>query len=173
VSSSPGSGCVVWFTGRPSSGKSTLAKRAAEALRARHRETCVLDGDAVRAALVPAFGYDEGSRRDFYTSLANLAVLLAKQGLVVLVPATAHRERFRDYARASAPRFIEVYVDTPAAEVERRDSKGLYEAARTGWTREVPGADVAYEPPPAPDVHASGGKDPAALELLLTLLDRF
>ena len=172
MSSVPATGCVVWFTGLPSSGKTTLAKRVAEALRARRLETCVLDGDAVRKALVPGFGYDERSRQDFYTSLANLASLLAGQGLVVLVPATAHRERFREYARTNAPRFIEVYVETPAGEVERRDSKGLYEAARSGRMREVPGADVAYEPPRSPDVRASGGKDPAAVELILTLVDR-
>jgi adenylylsulfate kinase len=169
VSSAAPAGCVVWLTGVPSSGKSTLARRAAEALRAQRRATCVLDGDAVRAALVPAFGYDERSRQHFYTSLANLASLLAQQGLVVLVPATAHRAGYRDYARSSAPRFIEVYVDA-RADAEQRDSKGLYQAARAGRTQDIPGADLAYEPPPSPDVRARGGKDPEALERLLAAI---
>ena len=106
------SGVVVWFTGLPSSGKTTLAGRVARALAAAGRAHCVLDGDAVRAALVPPPGYDAASRAAFYATLARLAALLARQGLVVLVPATAHRRAFRDDARALAPRFVEVFVST-------------------------------------------------------------
>ena len=97
-------GCVIWLTGRPSSGKSTLADLVFEALRSRGRDTCVLDGDSVRKALVPEPGYEAGGRRAFYASLANLAALLAEQGLIVLVPATAHQRSYRDHARTIAPR---------------------------------------------------------------------
>jgi adenylylsulfate kinase len=170
VSADPNPGWVVWFTGRPSSGKSTLARRVAEALRERDQPAVVLDGDAVRKAIVPPFGYDENARQDFYTTLANLAAVLAAQGLIVLVPATAHRARFREYARKRASRFIEVYVDTAPDAAEQRDSKGLYQAARSGRVRDLPGADLEFEPPPAPEVHASGGKDQAAMEQILCLV---
>lgn len=163
-------GVVVWVTGMPSSGKSTLGCALAERLRARGTPACVLDGDAVRAALVPAPGYCEDGRRDFYRTLANLAALLARQGLVVLVPATAHRSEYRRRARELAPRFIEVFVDVDADEVRRRDAKGLYAAARSGKAAGVPGADVAYERPEAPDLVARGGKDASALDRLEELL---
>src|SRR5262245_27228141 len=103
------SGVIVWFTGPASSGKSTLAERVANALEAEARPHCVLDGDAVRTALVPHPGYDVAARADFYETLTRLAVLLAGQGLIVLVPATAHRRAFRERARALAPRFVEVF----------------------------------------------------------------
>jgi adenylylsulfate kinase len=162
-------GSVVWLTGRPSSGKSTLARLVLEALRARNRAGCVIDGDSLRKALVPEPGYDDAARQAFYATLANLAALLADQGLVVLVPATAHKRVYRERARAVAPRFIEVYVDTPPEEAERRDSKGLYAGVRTGDVRNVPGADLPYEAPTSADVRAGGGKDQAAVERILAL----
>jgi adenylylsulfate kinase len=164
-------GCVVWLTGRPSSGKSTLARLTLEALGARRRSACVLDGDAVRKALAPQPGYDDDARQAFYETLANLAALLAGQGLVVLVPATAHRQIYRRHARAVAPRFIEVYVDSSPEDAARRDSKGLYAAARSGKVENLPGADLTYEPPASADVRARGGKDSAAVERIVALAE--
>ena len=115
------SGVVVWLSGLPSSGKSTLARAVRERL---GPASCILDGDDLRAALVPAPGYDAGARASFYATLANVAALLARQGLVVLVPATAHRRAFRDRARELAPAFVDVYVATAASECAARDPKG-------------------------------------------------
>jgi adenylylsulfate kinase len=168
----PSGGCVVWLTGRPSSGKSTLARSTLEALRARGDATCMLDGDTVRKAFVPQPGYDDDARQTFYATLGNLAALLANQGLIVLVPATAHKRIYREHARSIAPRFIEVFVDTAPEEAARRDSKGLYAGARSGELRNVPGADQPYEPPTDPDVRACGGKDPAAIEQIVALANR-
>lgn len=164
------SGTVVLVTGLPSSGKSTFAERVAAALRARAVACCVLDGDAVRASLVPAPGYDETARRDFYETLARLAAELARQGLVVLVPATAHRRCFRERARDLAPRYVEVFADTPLEECMRRDSKGLYAAGRAGAARAVPGLGVEYEPPVAPDVVVNPESERAAVRALLEKL---
>lgn len=152
-------GWVVWFTGLPSSGKSTLAARVRQRL-AEHAPVALLDGDAVRAALVPPPGYDATARADFYATLSHLAALLAAEGLVVLVAATAHRRAFRDDARAEAPRFLEVYVATPLEECRRRDTKGLYAASPT----HLPGAGEQYEPPILPEVVARGGNDERAVE---------
>jgi len=159
-------GCVVWFTGLPSSGKSTLAGRVRERLAAAGAPVALLDSDQVREALVPSPGYDPPSRDGFYTTLGRLAVLLAGQGLIVLVPATAHRRSWRDRARASAARFFEVYVDTDAVECRRRDPKGLYRAAPDL----LPGVGVTYEPPLRPEVRANGGSDDSALAAILDLI---
>lgn len=164
-------GAIVWLTGLPSSGKSTLAARLADRLRARARAVCVLDGDEVRRALVPAPGYTPEARDAFYATLARLAALLAAQGLLVLVPATAHRRAHRAEARALAPAaFIEVHVAVDLAECARRDAKGLYAAARAGANANLPGAGAAYEPPERPEVTAQGGDDEAAIEAVLALV---
>lgn len=160
------SGVVVWFTGLPSSGKSTLARHVAEVLRPRHA-CVVLDSDDVRAALVPKPGYDDAARDAFYDTLARLAAVIASQGLVVLVPATAHLRRFRERARTLAPAFLEVFVATPAAVCAERDDKGLYAASRAGRVDTLPGRGVAYEQPETPDVMAEGGEDRAAIDAIL------
>lgn len=164
------SGAIVWVTGRPAAGKSTLARAIAARLAPLGPAPVLLDGDAVRAALVPAPGYDPAARDAFYATLGNLALLLAGQGFVVLVAATANRRAFRDRVRARAPRFVEVLVDVPEAVCAARDAKGLYAAARAGAAPELPGAGAAYEPPIAPEVVATGGEDAAAVESVLDRL---
>jgi adenylylsulfate kinase len=158
---------VVWITGLPSSGKSRLAREVLAELEQRGVPACRLDGDEVRNALGGAFGYSEDERDRFYEALAGLAGLLATQGLVVLVPATAHRRRFRARARELAPAFLEVFVDTPLDACKERDSKGIYAAQSAGRTRDVPGVDAEYEAPPLPDVTAHGGRDPVAKTALV------
>ena len=137
-------GAVVWFTGLPSSGKSTLARAVAAAAPG----AVVLDGDDVRQWLVPSPGYTDAERAAFYETLANTAAGLARQGHLVLVPATAHRQASRAHARAVAPRFLEVFIDTPLPVCAARDAKGLYARRQAG----LPGFDVAYEAPVAADV---------------------
>jgi len=148
-------GTVVWFTGLPASGKSTLAERVRERVGG-----ILLDSDAMREVL-EADNYTD--RDSFYHRLGALAALLARQGHIVLVAATAPRRKHRDDARVLAPRFVEVYVTTPLVECERRDPKHLYASARAGHAPLFPGIGVPYEPPPAPELTATGGKDDAAV----------
>jgi adenylylsulfate kinase len=159
-------GAVVWLTGPPASGKSTLARHLAERLRARGAAPLILDGDDVRAALVPAPGYDEPGREAFYCTLGNLACLVARQGPIAIVAATAHRRVWRDRVRAAAPRFVEVHVATPLEECRRRDPKGLYAASPAA----LPGAGLSYEPPLAPEVVAPGGDDDDAIDAIIARL---
>lgn len=161
------SGVVVWFTGLPSSGKSTLAEAVRRHLLAAGRACALLDGDDVRAALVPTPGHDEADRAAFYGTLARLAALLAHQRLVVLVAATAHHRSYRAEARRLAPRFVEVYLDVPLTTCQARDAKGLYARAAAGELSQLPGAGAAYEPPEAPDVVARGVEDAASIAGLL------
>jgi adenylylsulfate kinase len=168
-------GVVVWLTGLPASGKTTLARRIGGSLRERGVASCLLDSDAVRGALVHSkrpLGYDEADRRAFYETLARLAALLASQGLCVLVAATAHRRLYRAIARQLAPRFFEVHVATPLSDCERRDPKGLYRAARADEASRLPGVGARYEPPVSPDAVAQGGEDSAAMGQIVELVAR-
>ena len=150
-------GVVVWFTGLPASGKTALAEAVKQRLRIQGTPCCILDGDTVRGALRPPMGYDPKDRENFYSTLGGIAAILAQEGLVVLVSATAPMQRHRDYGRRAAPAFVEVYVDTPLAECEKRDPKGLYKKARKGDLQFFPGVGAKYEAPAAPDVVARGG----------------
>jgi adenylylsulfate kinase len=160
------SGAVVWITGLPASGKTTLAGRIRDRLSV---PSVVLDSDALRP-LLGATGYDDEGRADFYDRLAGLAAHLASQGLVVLVAATANRRAYRARARALAPRYLEVFVQASLDDVRRRDPRGLYARAARGEAADVPGVGAPYEPPAAPDVTATGGLDDEALAAVLTKL---
>jgi len=160
------SGSVIWLTGLPASGKTTLSLSLQARLRQANVASCVLDGDAMRAILCPHLGYSDEERAEFYGALARLAASLAKQGTVVVVPATAHLRSYRQLARDLAPRFLEAWVSTPLDECRRRDPKGLYASAVKSSGR-LPGIDLPYEPPLRAEVVASGGEDAHALELLL------
>ncbi|MFZ5468610.1 MAG: adenylyl-sulfate kinase [Myxococcota bacterium] len=163
-------GWVVWITGRPASGKTTLANAVARRLRGAHRPVVVLDGDEVRQALLPKLGYSDTDRQQAYELLARLGALLARQGLVVLVSATAHRRSYRARAKALAPRFTEVFVDVAEEECARRDVKGLYAKAKRGRAPRLPGVGVAYQAPLRPRVVARGGKDRAAIDGIVRAL---
>lgn len=163
-------GVVVWITGLPSAGKSTFAERVAAALRERSAACCVLDGDAVRHALGDVFGYGDEARDRYYEALARLAALVASQGLITLVPATASQRAYRERARTLAPAFVEVHIDVDLAECARRDAKGLYAAVARGEAKNLPGLDAPFEPPASPDLVAHGGHDRAALEALIAEL---
>jgi adenylylsulfate kinase len=103
--------------------------------------------------------------------LARLAALVSLQGVVAIVAATAPTREQRRHARELAPRFIEVFVDTPLDECTRRDVKGLYAAARRGRVSTLPGDGAAYESPTAPNVVAHGGDDEAAIAKIVDLLN--
>lgn len=162
------SGLVVWFTGLPSSGKTTLARETSAVLRAIGEACCLLDGDEVRECLRPPLGYDEESRANFYETLGALACLLSRQGLTVLVAATAHRRIDRETARRLAPnRFLEVFVDTPLDECLRRDPKGLYKKAQSGEIADFPGIHEDYEPPGSAAIRVSSGGSPSEARRLV------
>lgn len=164
------SSCVVWITGLPSAGKSTFGETLSAQLRAAGHGVAFLDGDAVRACFVPELGYSDADRAHFYETLARLAALLAGQGLIVIVPATANRRAFRERARVLAPSFIEVWVDTPLEVCSARDAKQLYAKSRSGTASNVPGIGDGYEPPRSPEIIAHDGNDSDALARTLALI---
>jgi len=157
---------IAWLTGPPASGKSTLARRVRDRLA---RPSVLLDSDEMREALGMR-GYSPAERDAFYQVLGELALLFERQGLVVLVAATASKCSYRDTVRARAKRFLEVHVRASTRDREARDSKGLYARARAGDAPELPGAGVSYEEPEAPELTAEGGFDEVAAETLTSRL---
>jgi adenylylsulfate kinase len=160
---------IIWFTGLPASGKSTLAERTREALAATARAAVVLDGDTVRDC-IGARGYAADDRDAFYRALAALAAMIARQGVIAIVAATAPRREHRDAARIPGIRLVEVWVRATLAECEARDVKQLYGRARRGEVDALPGIGVAFEPPEHADVIASGGRDDPALAAITRLV---
>jgi bifunctional enzyme CysN/CysC len=141
--------CVLWFTGLSGAGKSTIANLVEKQLFARGRHTYLLDGDNVRHGLNRDLGFTEADRVENIRRVAEVARLMADAGLIVLVsfisPFRAERRMARE--RMGEGEFIEVFVDTPLAEAEKRDPKGLYRKARQGLIRNFTGIDSPYEPP--------------------------
>ncbi len=145
---------VVWFTGLSGAGKSTIANVTEQALHAAGVHTFMLDGDNVRHGLNHDLGFTDADRVENVRRIAEVARLMADAGLVVLVsfisPFRAERQLARDLAGEG--RFVEVFVDTPLAEAEARDPKGLYDKARRGDLANFTGIDSPYEAPEDPDV---------------------
>lgn len=148
---------VVWLTGPPASGKTTLGERLVAALgRAGVRATLV-DSDEARRAITPTPRYDDEERALFYRALAYTAQRLAGEGVVAVVAATAHTEALREAARTIVPDLLLVHVDCPGPVCEARDPKGLYAAARAAGHGHLPGVHEAYTAPATPDVRVDGG----------------
>ena len=143
---------AIWLTGLPASGKTTLAKGLASSLQARGLTIQVLDSDDLRDVLTPEPSYTSKERDWFYRVVAFIAGLLTRNGVNVLIAATANRRRYRDHARQTVQRFIEVYVQCSLETCIERDEKGIYQKALAGQATTVPGLQVPYEPPGDPAV---------------------
>ena len=144
----------IWFTGLPASGKSTIANLLEMRLHALGRHTYLLDGDNVRHGLSRDLGFTEADRVENIRRVAEVARLMVDAGLIVLVSFISPYRAERRMARQlfGAGEFIEVFVDAPLTECERRDPKGLYAKARRGELKNFTGIDSAYEPPEAPEI---------------------
>ena len=160
--------CCVWFTGLSGSGKSTLASLLEKRLHAQGRHTYVLDGDNVRHGLNRDLGFTEADRAENVRRVAEVARLMVDAGLVVIVAFISPFRAEREFARGlfTPGEFVEVFVDTPLDECERRDPKGLYALARAGQIPNFTGISSPYEAPTAPELHVGGATEPmdAALE---------
>jgi bifunctional enzyme CysN/CysC len=145
---------VVWFTGLPGSGKSTIANAVERKLVALGRQTMLLDGDNLRQSLNADLGFDAMSRSENVRRVGEVAKLMADAGLIVLVALVSPFRADRGRAAALLPegRFLEVFVDTPVDVCRQRDPKGLYAKADSGKVANFTGRDQAYEVPERPDL---------------------
>ena len=155
---------LLWFTGLSGSGKSTLAGALEVELIQRGIHTYLLDGDNVRHGLCSDLGFAPADRQENLRRVGEVAKLMVDAGLVVLAafvsPYQAERDAIR--ARFAEGEFIEVFVDTPLAECEQRDPKGLYKKARAGEIKHFTGIDDPYEAPLQPEIHLVNDKLPIA-----------
>lgn len=142
-------GVVLWLTGLPAAGKTTVARLLVEALRSRDVAHLWLDSDALRSLLTPLGGFDAAQRDVFYGALGQLAVAAAEGGVFVVVSATASQRRYRDAVRGRVEHFVEVYLRAAPEILRARDPKGLYRQAASGEVQNLPGVDAAYEAPEA------------------------
>ena len=155
----------LWFTGLSGAGKSTIANLVERRLHALGCHTYLLDGDNVRHGINRDLGFTPEDRVENIRRIAEVAHLMVDAGLIVLVSVISPYRSERQSARElfAAAEFMEVFVDTPLEECERRDPKGLYRKARAGAIRNFTGIDAPYERPEAPDIHLAGAGRPEEL----------
>lgn len=168
--------CVLWFTGLSGAGKSTVANLVEKRLHALGRHTYTLDGDNVRHGLNKDLGFTDADRVENIRRVAEVSRLMVDAGLIVLVsfisPFRSERRLARELMQGGE--FLEVFVDTPLAEAEKRDVKGLYKKARRGELKNFTGIDSPYEPPEHPEIHLQTvlqSPEEAAEQVLKTLRD--
>ncbi|WP_288799464.1 adenylyl-sulfate kinase [Arsenicicoccus cauae] len=171
------SGATLWLTGLSGAGKSTIAEALARDLRADGRRVEVLDGDEIRTNLSAGLGFSREDRDTHVQRVAYVARLLARNGVLALVPVIAPYAATRaavraDHEAAGVP-YLEAHVATPVDECARRDVKGLYAAAARGEVTTLTGVGDPYEPPEAPDIRLDTtdqevGDSVSALRTLLT-----
>ncbi len=147
--------CCLWLTGLSGSGKSTVANFLEKRLHSEGRHTYILDGDNVRHGLNRDLGFTAADRVENIRRIAEVARLMVDAGLIVIVAFISPFREERRMARElfSKGEFLEVFVDTPLEECERRDKKGLYVKARRGELKNFTGIDSPYEVPEAPEIH--------------------
>jgi len=144
----PQAGGVLWLTGLPGAGKTTLADALAARLRERRVPAVVLDGDRLRAGLNRDLGFSERDRFENVRRIAEVAAVVSGSGAVAIVAVISPLAAMRTAARSIVgAAFREVYVSTPLACCEARDPKGLYAKARRGVLPEFTGVSSLYEPP--------------------------
>ena len=147
-------GVTVWFTGLPSSGKTTLAHALAKRLADEGYDRVeVLDGDLAREHLTKGLGFSREDRAENVRRIGWVASLLARNGVVVLASVISPYRDDRDAVREMhGERFVEVHVATPLEVCAERDVKGLYATQRAGELTGLTGVDDPYEPPLRPEV---------------------
>lgn len=147
--------CLLWFTGLSGAGKSTIAGLVEHYLIKAGKHTYLLDGDNVRQGLCKDLNFSDVDREENIRRIGEVSKLFVDAGIIVLSAFISPFASDRALVRAlfSDVEFIEIFVDTPLEECEKRDPKGLYKKARGGEIQLFTGIDSAYEAPSAPEVH--------------------
>lgn len=146
--------CVIWFTGLPSSGKSTVAHELEYTLNKKGMHTYVLDGDNIRHGLNKNLGFSKEDRKENIRRIGEIAKLFVDTGIVTIAafisPFREDRETVRNLVKTGE--FIEVYTKCPISVCKERDPKKLYEKAMAGEIKEFTGVSHPYEEPFNPEI---------------------
>jgi adenylylsulfate kinase len=162
-------GAVVWLTGIPATGKTTVAQILRDELTSRDVPTLLLDSDDLRRVMTPNPSYSDEERDTFYATIGHVASLAAHGGSVVIVSATAPKRTYRDHVRAQVESFVEVLLICDPEVLELRDPKGLYAKAKSGEIHDLPGYDLPYEDPREPELIFDSGRT-SATEIAMAIL---
>lgn len=145
-------GVVIWCTGLPCSGKTTLSREIEKYFRSKGLPIQRLDGDVIRTTISEDLGYSKEDRDRHAKRMAFVAQLLANNGVNVVAAFISPYQSMRDFAREKCENFVEVYVKCSLETCERRDVKGMYAQARRGERVDFTGVDDVYEEPQSPDI---------------------
>ena len=153
------SGFVIWLTGLPGSGKTTIARLLSPKLKELGLKVELFDGDEVRKQLSPDLGFTKNDRELHARRVAYLSKLLARNGIVAIVSLISPYRTFREFARKEIGNFVEVYVKASLDTCIKRDPKGLYKKALHGEITDLTGLQDPYEEPLNPEVVAETEKE--------------
>jgi sulfate adenylyltransferase len=147
-------GVCIWFTGLSGAGKSTTAEVLELLLLEYGRRVAMLDGDVVRTHLSKGLGFSKEDRDTNIRRIGFVAGEIVRHGGLVICAAVSPYRAIREEARGMVgeDQFVEVFVNTPLEECERRDTKGMYAKARRGEIKDFTGIDDPYEEPLNPEI---------------------
>lgn len=165
---------VLWFTGLPESGKTTIAKRLEQWM----PNSFVIDGDQIRTELCSDLSFKDHGRRENIRRVSWVAIMMARAGITPIValvsPYSTDRLEARARVNSAGFNFVEIYVNTPPDICELRDTKGHYKQARAGQIKNFTGVNAPYEPPVVPEIMlVSEDVDDNALTVIGFLHDKF
>jgi len=143
---------VIWITGPSGTGKTTLANALYKRLSEMGLNVEILDGDGLRSKLYPDLGFSKEERKMHNRIVAQMAKLLAKNGIITIVSAISPFKESREYARREIGKFMEIYLKCPLEVRVQRDPKGLYSKALKGELEGLTGYDGIYEEPENPEL---------------------
>ena len=140
---------MIWFTGLSGSGKSTIAIALERELHKRGLLCRILDGDNIRAGINNNLGFSEADRVENIRRIAEVSKLFIQTGIITIAAFISPSNEIREMAASIIGKedFLEIYVNTPIEECERRDVKGLYAKARRGEIKDFTGVSAPFEVP--------------------------
>jgi len=152
-------GCVVWLTGLPGSGKTTTAWNLENELLSKGLKVQVLDGDEIRREMSPELGFSKLDREIHAKRVSYIGHLLSRNGIIAVVALISPSRSIRKYARDLIKDFVEVWVKCSVEICRKRDPKGLYKKADEGQLLNLTGIQDPYEPPAEPEVIIDTGRE--------------
>ncbi len=152
-------GLVIWFTGLPCSGKTTLSKEVEKYFQDRNLPIQRLDGDVVRKTISKDLGFSKKDRDENIERMSYIAQMLSNNGVHVVSAFVSPYKKIRDFTRSLCNNFIEIYVDCSIETCKDRDVKGMYAKAIKGEIKDFTGVQDPFEIPEYPDIVVNTDKE--------------